>query len=342
MIGLFPDDLTMRTTTQPYLIVLFILISTTAAINTNNHILPRTNQDESNNLPVPFDTSLDADNFTKTACPHFLTTNFASSSSPFASCRPLSLLLHDSTEFFTKTLRSENATASFLDSACAVDAASCSDQLQSLANDLLQNANCGADYQLRNPLVVDAYQGLVAYEAVYRASCLKSSNTGRYCFVDALFSSSSSKNSSSSSNSSSNSNSTKRSSTKTTPPPPGDYDLFSVPLGSELTQDPARYGDSAGEQDSFLSCSDCVRREMQVYAEFARRNGQPVAGSYLPSAQVVNQWCGDGFVDLNITVGSKASAVSVSGVFGVVKPSLGLGGVLLMVGLVVAGQGYGS
>lgn len=126
-----------------------------------------------------------------------------------------------------------------------------------------------------------------------------------------------------------------------TTPPPGDYDLFSVPLGSPLTQDPAQYGDSAGDQDSFLSCSDCVRREMQVYAEFARRDGQPVAGSYLPTAQVVNRWCGEGFVDLNITVGRKESAGSVSGV-DVVKPPLGLGGVLLVVGLVVAGQGYGS
>ena len=317
-------------TTQPYLIALIILISTASAINipplynsNSNHIQPRTDPDDTN-LPVPFDTSLDSDNFTNTACPHFLTANFASSpaSSAFATCRPLSLLLRDSTEFFTTTLRSANATTGFLDAACAAPVESCSGKLLSLAKDLLNHKNCGRDYGLGNPLVVDAYQGLIAYEAVYRASCLKSSQTGRYCFVDAL------------SSPPAGSNSSRHSSTS---PPPGDYDMFSVPLGYPLTQDPAEQhgeGDNPAKEDPFLSCNECVRREMEVYAGFARRDGQPVAGSYLPSAQVVNRWCGEGFVDLNITLGAKKPAGFSSGV-AVIRPRLSISGILLAVALVV-------
>ena len=41
---------------------------------------------------------------------------------------------------------------------------------------------------------------------------------------------------------------------------------------------------------------------MGVYADWAAVDGQPLAGSYLPSAKVVQRACGEGFVDVNVTV----------------------------------------
>lgn len=270
---------------QPYLPLLLLTTTTISATTTTN-------------FPTPFDTSLD-NNFTNTACPNFLTANFASPppQSAFTTCHPLSFLLRDSSAFFT-ALHSEPTTSQILTTACAAPVDSCTQTLSNLANDLLKTDTCRKDYELGNPLVVNAYTDLLAYEAVYRASCLRSNASGKFCFVDALFGSSNSSNSS-----------------LLSTPPPGDYDIFSIPLGSPLTRDPAENTSTSGDAggDKFLSCDDCVRREMQAYADFARKNGQPLAGSYGPSASVVNRWCGEGFVDANVTLGNRQTVLSSSG-----------------------------
>lgn len=49
-----------------------------------------------------------------------------------------------------------------------------------LAQDIRKQSNCGPDYTKQNPLVLQAYNGLIAYEPLYRAGCLKS-GTGSYC-----------------------------------------------------------------------------------------------------------------------------------------------------------------
>lgn len=43
---------------------------------------------------------------------------------------------------------------------------------------------------------------------------------------------------------------------------------------------------------------------MDIYSGWARRDGQPLDTTYLPSAKIVNAHCGDGFAATNITVGS--------------------------------------
>jgi len=57
--------------------------------------------------------------------------------------------------------------------------------MASLARDIRSDSNCGADYASRNPVVLQAYAGLVAYEPLYHAGCLKNSR-GSYCFADAV------------------------------------------------------------------------------------------------------------------------------------------------------------
>lgn len=43
---------------------------------------------------------------------------------------------------------------------------------------------------------------------------------------------------------------------------------------------------------------------MELFSGWARRDGQSLDSTYLPSAKIVNAHCGDGFAATNITVGS--------------------------------------
>jgi hypothetical protein len=55
----------------------------------------------------------------------------------------------------------------------------------SLAKQLRSDGNCGDDFRLENPNVLQAYNGFLAYQPLYQAGCLKSP-TGSYCFADAI------------------------------------------------------------------------------------------------------------------------------------------------------------
>ncbi len=48
-----------------------------------------------------------------------------------------------------------------LDATCAANAATCTTFLTGLAANLTDPANCGADYQLGNSIVVQAYLGML-------------------------------------------------------------------------------------------------------------------------------------------------------------------------------------
>ena len=49
-----------------------------------------------------------------------------------------------------------------------------------LARELVSEENCGVDYSKDNPQVLQAYNGLLAYEPLYQASCLRD-DAGSYC-----------------------------------------------------------------------------------------------------------------------------------------------------------------
>jgi len=42
------------------------------------------------------------------------------------------------------------------------------------------DSNCATDYATDNPLVLQAYNGLLAYQPLYQAGCLRDSR-GNYC-----------------------------------------------------------------------------------------------------------------------------------------------------------------
>ena len=222
-------------------------------------------------LPKPFDTNL-SNNFTTTSCPSFFNTFL--SNSTITSCHAISLLLQDSTSFF-HTLSSRPATSRTLDAACSAAYDTCSTIFSNLAHDLLQPSACKQDYDLGNPLVTDAYADFMAYDPIYKATCLTSPKNGDYCFLDTVFSNSSSA---------------------------ADYAVYFMPLGAALPT----------AKD--ISCDKCLQATMRVFARYAQHDGQPLAGSYLSSARAIGEQCGRGIATVNITVGKSVSSGGSRGV----------------------------
>ena len=63
---------------------------------------------------------------------------------------------------------------------CDVDVERCSGLMGRLADDIKKDDNCGLDYDDENPLVLQAYKGMQAYQPLARAGCLRSSS-GSFC-----------------------------------------------------------------------------------------------------------------------------------------------------------------
>ena len=56
--------------------------------------------------------------------------------------------------------------------------------MSTLAQQIQLQENCGADFAMRNPLVLQAYNGFTAYQPSFHAGCLKDSD-GNYCYANA-------------------------------------------------------------------------------------------------------------------------------------------------------------
>ncbi|CAG7984947.1 unnamed protein product [Penicillium salamii] len=216
----------------------------------------------STDMPAPYDTL--AYNFANTtSCIDFYTKWRANKT--ITDCHAISLLLENSNAFF-HTLRSSAAITRILETSCTQDAKKCTSIMDDLAADLLKSENCREDYHNGNSVVKGTYRDLVAYEPMYRATCLRNPVTQKYCFVDAA------------------SNSTS----------PDDYNIYFMPLGNSLGM------------GSKPTCSECLQASMDLFSGWAKVDGQPLATTYLPSAKGINAHCGAGFATTNITVGSDA------------------------------------
>lgn len=131
-------------------------------------------------LPKPLDTGLSS-NFTS-SCASFL--NRMRNNDNFTNCHPFSLMLQTSSGFFDAS-KSPLRITQTLDAACGVDAVQCRTTLNGYARELSAATACKTDYNNNNALVLQVYNGLVAYEPLYQASCLKNSE-GNYCFANAV------------------------------------------------------------------------------------------------------------------------------------------------------------
>ena len=213
-------------------------------------------------LPTPFDTSVGS-NFTSSSCPQFFSTFLGNST--FQSCVPISLLLQNSNSFF-RAQRSFTLLTQTLDAACNAPLAICSPLMNNLAAQLIDNKNCGQDYRQQNPLVMQAYAGLIAYEPVNRATCLKDEVSKSYCFTQA------------------STNSTNA----------ADFYPYYTAVGLNMPQ------------TARPTCSQCLKQTMQIFAGYAENVVQPLSNTYLPCASQVDKGCGSGFVSTDVKVGSVA------------------------------------
>ena len=57
--------------------------------------------------------------------------------------------------------------------------------MSQLAQRLQLSDHCGADLQMENPMVVQAYNGFMAYDPLYHAGCLKETD-GSFCYANAI------------------------------------------------------------------------------------------------------------------------------------------------------------
>ncbi|KAJ5207423.1 hypothetical protein N7491_001946 [Penicillium cf. griseofulvum] len=246
--------------------------------------------DTSNGMPKPFDT-LSNDFASESTCIDFF--NNWRANTTIANCNAISLLIRNSNAFF-HTLRSAPATSLLLDTSCSRNVTKCASTMSNLATDLLKPENCGSDYENGNSIVKGTYRDLIAYEPIYRATCLTNPSTHDYCLVDAL------------------SNSTA----------PHDYGVYLMPLGTPLTV------------GAVPSCTKCMKATMDVFSAWAKRDGQSLDTTYLPSAKIVNAHCGDGFAATDIAVGS-VDVLAGAGVG--LLPNLGIVTVMALVVGVVTG-----
>ncbi|KAL8799020.1 MAG: hypothetical protein Q9182_006199 [Xanthomendoza sp. 2 TL-2023] len=227
------------------------------------------------NLPRPFDSGL-GNNYTDENCPKFIN-NFLRNET-FISCLPFSLLLQvnrsirflwareldtnrrliqNSMSFFsvTKTLATITRT---LDTTCKPVDSTCNTLMSSIALQLRQDNHCAADYRREQPLVTAAYNGLIAYEPLYKAGCARDPGNGIYCFANAITNSSS----------------------------PADSYPYYLPLGIPL---PER---------SQPSCTTCLKEMMGVFSQATGdKTQQPLLETYPNAARMINAGCGSGFAN---------------------------------------------
>ena len=141
--------------------------------------------------------------------------------------------------------------------------------MSSFAINLRAPSYCSDDYNRQNPIVRQAYNGLLAYDVLYRASCLHAQPTASnnqssdYCFADAVTNTSA----------------------------PTDNYIYYLPLGIPLP---------AGTQPT---CDQCLKDTMGVFEAQAGNSSQPISFVYAQGAQLINQQCGPNFVNQSVPTG---------------------------------------
>ncbi|KAK2765402.1 hypothetical protein FQN54_008248 [Arachnomyces sp. PD_36] len=211
-------------------------------------------------LPEPFDSNIGT-NFTTPNCPKFLE-DFRKNST-FLDCHPMSLLIKNSLGFFELS-NSAPAVSRVLDASCAVSEPDCTAVMIDLATQLGDDANCGQELENNQSVVRAAYNGLISYQALYRATCLKNPLTHSYCYVDAA----------------------------TNVSNPEDSYPYLLPLGSPFP---------GGVRPS---CNRCLQATMEIFADTARVEGQPLVDTYMPAAQLISITCGPSFVNTTVELGT--------------------------------------
>lgn len=155
-----------------------------------------------------------------------------------------------------------------LDATCGVNSTQCNTYLTGLALDMTSTTTCGQDLDNGIAVVEQIRLGLLAYQTMYTASCLKDNSTGSYCYADAITNSTS----------------------------PTDSYIYYLPLNQSLV---------GGSQPT---CSTCLQATMNVFQAAAANSSNTVSGVYASSARLINGLCGPGFVNATIPTLTKNAA----------------------------------
>ena len=157
-----------------------------------------------------------------------------------------------------------------LDATCSANSTFCQPYLAELASNLTKAENCGADYSMGNSVVVQAYQGLISYQPLYSAACLKDPGTSAYCFANAV----------------------------TNLTTPSNVYFYYLPLNSSLPG------------SSVPSCNWCTQQTMGIFQSASANRRTFISNQYAPAAVQVNTICGPEFVNDTLPSATLASAAS--------------------------------
>ncbi|PMD20367.1 hypothetical protein NA56DRAFT_573885 [Hyaloscypha hepaticicola] len=216
-------------------------------------------------LPNPLDIGF-SNNITA-SCQSFMTSMLTSSN--FTACLPFSLLLQNSNSFF-QVEKSVTRVTQTLDYTCGVDFPTCSARMANFAKNITTDAGCKQDLASENPLITYAYLGLMAYQPLYRASCLKNPSTAAYCFADAI----------------TNYNNS------------ADSYIYFLPLNISLV---------GGSQPT---CTSCLKETMNVFEAATSDRSSALASDYVSAAMQVNVNCGPSFVNSSLAAATSGAQIS--------------------------------
>lgn len=104
----------------------------------------------------------------------------------FTVCSPLIACLEQTSQSWFEATRQLVSVVRVLDTACEADVDYCTEYFNGVAEDLLLDENCGQQYQNRLTIVRQAYDGLVSYELLYKATCLQDREDSQYCYANAV------------------------------------------------------------------------------------------------------------------------------------------------------------
>ncbi|KAL3964485.1 hypothetical protein ACCO45_001489 [Purpureocillium lilacinum] len=222
-------------------------------------------------LPSPFDNNIPSDfklDSSDNRCPNFMSRLLSDPTFPSAATLFPCWSRYTSRGFFDAEKKLLSIVR-VLDAACKADVSTCTDFLNQAAQNLTTEANCKAEIDQRQSLVLEAWRGLKAYEVLYKATCLQDNATSMYCFANAV----------------------------TNLTTPSDSFLYFVPFGLALPG------------SSTPSCNWCNKETMAIYRAASADRQQFVADKYEPAARQINAVCGPNFVNGTLPAAQSAAGV---------------------------------
>ena len=199
---------------------------------------------------------------------------------------------------FFEASRSIATITQSIDASCNVVSDTCSALMSSYALNIRSPSACSDDYNRQNPIVRQAYNGLLAYDVLYRASCehaqptASNNQSSAYCFADAV---------------------------TNTSAPSNSY-IYYLPLGLPLP---------GGTQPT---CDSCLKTVMADFQAQAGNQSQPISLTYTQGAQLVNQKCGPGFINQSAPSTAGGNSKSASGAGPMAMASEWVGTAALLIG----------